>query len=74
LGKEIQIPSGEKKVKGIPWVITLRDINDNIIGVAANVRRVQPLLKEHLTQLFDDGSEKDAIAFAGKNTNQHSQG
>jgi hypothetical protein len=72
LGKEIQTPPEEKETKGLPWVITLRDANDNILGTAANVRRVQPLLKEHLTQLFNDGSEKDAIAFAGKNTSQPS--
>jgi len=72
LGKEVQALPEEKEVKHLPNVVTLRDADDNILGVAANVRRIQPLLAEHLTQLFNDGSEKKFIAFAGKNTNQPS--
>jgi hypothetical protein len=36
------------------------------------VRQVQPLLAEHLTQLFNNGSKKSAIAFMGKNAKQGS--
>jgi hypothetical protein len=50
--------NNQKKLPGIPvW----------------NVRKTQPLLTEHLTQLFNDGSEKSAIAFMGKNTKQGSE-
>jgi hypothetical protein len=38
-----------------------------------NLRRVEPLLSEHLTQLFNDRQQKLAISFTGKNTNQPSQ-
>lgn len=35
-----------------------------------NVRSINPLLTEHLTKLFNDSYQKNAIAFAGKHTNQ----
>jgi hypothetical protein len=73
LGKEMQPPPKTKEVSDAPNVITLSDEEGNILGAAANVRKVEPILGEHLTQLFNDGYEKSAIAFAGKNTNQPSQ-
>ena len=54
--------------------ITVSDESGEIVSEPIpNIRQVKPLLTEHLTQLFNDGYEKSAISFTGKNTNQPSQ-
>lgn len=54
--------------------ITVSDSTGKIVSEPIpNIRQVKPLLTEHLTKLFSDGSEKSAISFTGKNTNQPSQ-
>jgi hypothetical protein len=63
LGKEVNIKpkitvSGEDE-----------SIRSEPIG---NIRLINSLLSKHLTQLFNDGCEKQAIAFAGKHTNHNS--
>jgi hypothetical protein len=51
--------------------ITVSDSTGEIVSEPIpNIRQVKPLLTEHLTQLFNDGNDKSAISFTGKNTNQ----
>lgn len=51
--------------------ITVSDSTGEIVSEPIpNIRQVKPLLAEHLTQLFNDGNDKSAISFTGKNTNQ----
>ena len=53
--------------------ITVSDSTGEIVSEPIpNIRQVKPLLAEHLTQLFNDGNDKSAISFTGKNTNQPS--
>jgi len=61
-----------KELSTIP--VTVSDYEGKTVSEPIpNLRRVEPLLSEHLTQLFDDNQQKLAISFTGKNTNQPSQ-
>jgi len=61
-----------KELSTIP--VTVSDYEGKTVSEPVpNLRRVEPLLGEHLTQLFDDNQQKLAISFTGKNTNQPSQ-
>lgn len=61
-----------KEVKVEPKVSVADEFGMFAPVYVPNLHLVEPLLSEHLTQLFQDGNEKKIISFTGRNVNQPS--